>query len=113
MSMDQHSGAAISGDADIAQSVARILSTRIGTRVMRRSFGSRLPELQDTPITPRNAILWIAATAGALRRWEDRIKVERVAVSMNQGGEGRLLIDIAGHRTDIAGHPPIALRIPV
>lgn len=112
MTMDQYTGAAISGDADIAQSVARILSTRIGTRIMRRSFGSCLPELQDTPLTPRNAILWIAATAGALRRWEDRIKVERVSVSMNQGGEGRLVLTITGHRTDIPGHPPLALKIP-
>jgi uncharacterized protein len=110
--MDQYTGAEISDDADIAQSVARILSTRIGTRIMRRSFGSRLPELQDTPLTPRNAILWIAATAGALRRWEDRIKVERVSVSMNQGGEGRLEIFIGGYRTDIPGHPPLALKIP-
>jgi phage baseplate assembly protein W len=112
MTMDQLTGAAISGDADIAQSVARILSTRIGTRLMRRNFGSRLPELQDTPLTPRNAILWIAATAGALRRWEDRIKVERVSVSMNQGGQGRLEIIITGHRTDIPGHPPLNLKIP-
>jgi hypothetical protein len=112
MTMNQHTGEMISGDADIAQSVARILSTRIGSRVMRRSFGSRLPELQDTPLTPRNAILWIAATAGALRRWEDRIKVERVSVAMNQGAAGRLELTIAGYRTDLPSHPPISLKIP-
>ncbi|MCC2602742.1 GPW/gp25 family protein [Sphingopyxis yananensis] len=112
MSMNQYTGEAISEADDIIQSIGRILSTRIGTRVHRRSFGSRLPELQDTPLTPRNAILWIAATAGALRRWEDRIRVERVRLSMQDGASGRLTLSIDGHRTDIPGKPPISLTIP-
>lgn len=112
MSMNQHTGEAISETDDILQSVGRILSTRIGTLVMLRSFGSRLPELQDTPLSPRNTILWIAATAGALRRWEDRIRVERVRLSMRDGASGRLTLSIDGHRTDIPGKPPISLNIP-
>lgn len=108
MTMDQHTGAPISGDADIAQSIGRILTTPMGSRVMRRSFGSRLFDLQDVPLTPRTAILWVAATAGALRRWEDRVAVERVSVEQADQ-PGRVQIHITGHRTDIPGNPPLNL----
>lgn len=110
--MDQHTGAAISGEADIIQSIGRILSTPIGSRIMRRSFGSRLLDLQDVPLTPRSRILWVAATAGAIRRWEDRITVEHVAVSA-PGAPGAVHLTITGHRTDVPGRPAITLKIPV
>src|SRR5690606_31447261 len=110
--MNQTSGVAISGDADIVQSVGRILSTPLGSRLMRRTFGSRLLDLQDTPFNARSRILWIAATAGAIRRWEDRISVERVSAAPRDA-PGRILISITGHRTDIPGRPPISLSIPV
>lgn len=112
MTMDQHTGSPISGDADIVQSVGRILSTPVGSRIQRRPFGSRLLDLQDTPFNARSRILWVAATAGALRRWEDRISVERVSAAPGDA-PGRVVIRITGHRTDIPGRPPISLSIPV
>lgn len=112
MTMDQITGAAISGDADIAQSIGRILTTPMGSRVMRRDFGSRLFDLQDVPLTRKTMILWVAATAGAIRRWEDRVLIERVSVAQADQ-PGRVLIHITGHRTDIPGHPPISLKIPL
>ncbi|NYZ70451.1 baseplate assembly protein W, partial [Endozoicomonas sp. SM1973] len=33
----------------LRQSITDILTTRIGTRLMRRDYGSRLPELVDRP----------------------------------------------------------------
>lgn len=108
MTMDQHTGQTISGDADIVQSIGRILSTPIGSRVMRRSFGSRLLDLQDVPLTAKTRILWVAATAGAIRRWEDRVMIERVSVAQADP-PGRVLIHITGHRTDIPGKIPLSL----
>ena len=109
--MNQHTGAPITGDADIAQSIGRILTTPIGTRIMRRTFGSRLHELIDTPLTAKSRILWLAATAGAIRRWEDRISVDRVSVAVSAAGEQ--VISITGTRTDTIGNPPISLSIPI
>ncbi|MEN1450892.1 GPW/gp25 family protein, partial [Pseudomonas aeruginosa] len=47
--MNAHTGGAIDRLAHIRQSIAVILTTRIGTRVMRREYGSQLPELIDAP----------------------------------------------------------------
>ena len=46
-------GQALSGLDHLRQSIRDILTTRIGTRVMRRDYGSRLPDLVDSPVTPR------------------------------------------------------------
>ncbi|MPT48041.1 MAG: oxidoreductase [Sphingobium sp.] len=112
MTMDQHTGAAITGDADIAQSVGRILTTPIGSRTMRRTFGSRLFDLIDTPFTAKSRILWLAATAGAIRRWEDRIALDQVTATRD-ASTGKIIISITGTRTDTPGKTPVSLSIPI
>ena len=47
--INAHTGQALSGIDHLRQSIRDILTTRIGTRVMRRDYGSRLPTLVDTP----------------------------------------------------------------
>ena len=47
--MNRETGAALGLVEHIAQSITDILTTRIGTRVMRREYGSLLPELVDQP----------------------------------------------------------------
>lgn len=80
-------GKVLSDEAHIGQSVMDILMTPLGSRVMRREYGSRLPFLMDRPISHDNAVEVYAAVAEALRRWEPRLDVERVTmVSANQAG---------------------------
>ena len=78
LGMNAHTGQSLSGLDHLRQSIADILSTPLNTRVMRRDYGSRLPELIDQPITPRLAVELYAATAEALRRWEPRVHVQGV-----------------------------------
>ena len=59
-------GAGISGVQHLAQSVAIILGTPVGTRVMRRDFGSLLPQLLDQPDNAATRVRLYAAVAGAL-----------------------------------------------
>ena len=47
--MNRETGGAISTVEHIGQSISDILTTRLGTRVMRREYGSLLPELVDQP----------------------------------------------------------------
>ena len=47
--MNRETGSAISTLEHIGQSISDILTTRLGTRVMRREYGSLLPELVDQP----------------------------------------------------------------
>ncbi|MFT4091323.1 MAG: GPW/gp25 family protein [Asticcacaulis sp.] len=106
-------GATISGAELIAQSIRDILTTPIGSRVMRRDYGSRLPDLIDAPANAHGQMQIIAATATAIGRWEKRLKLKRVTWSANAQGRG--VITLTGHRTDIpaaqAGTEPFTLSI--
>lgn len=76
----------IDGLDHIAQSIRDILTTPLGTRVMRPEYGSRLPRLVDAPINPATLVDLYAATAEAVARWETRVKLTRVrAVEVGQG----------------------------
>ncbi len=90
--LDATTGAALAGIDHLRQSIRDILTTRIGTRVMRRDYGSDLPGLIDRPMSPGLRVEIFAATARALRRWEPRVRVERIAVA--NAVPGRLTIEL-------------------
>ncbi len=111
--MDVSTGKPIGDEAHLAQSIADILSTPLGSRVMRRDYGSLLFELIDKPINGAIRMLLQAATAIALRRWEPRLRLTRVTLS-GEPSAGRLTLRIEGQRTDL---PPsnslTTLTIPI
>ena len=84
--------------AHLRQSVRDILTTPIGTRVMRREYGSRLFELLDQPLTPGTLTEIYAAAAEALARWEPRLRVERIKAHKagSSAAAGRVSIDLEG-----------------
>jgi uncharacterized protein len=86
-------------DAHLSQSIADILTTPIGTRVMRRDYGSDLPLLIDAPMNGETMIDLFAATADALDRWEPRFTLRRVQASDASAG-GTLSLTLTG---DVAG----------
>lgn len=90
-----NTGKPLDGAAHLKQSIRDILTTRIGTRVMRREYGSRLPELVDNPMGELLEMELIAATAEALERWEPRFKLERCFVS-SLSESGNIVIDLEG-----------------
>lgn len=91
----------------IRQSVADILFTPIGSRVMRRDYGSQLPELLDQPLNKATLMRCRAAAVDALIRWEERLQVK--AVDFVLEGE-RLTVEITGADQD---GTPIAISLPV
>lgn len=97
--MARTSGAVLAGDAHLAQSVGDILTTPLGTRVMRRDYGSLLFELIDRPLTGATRLLCVMATAIALARWEPRITVTRVEIE-GEPAQGSARIIVTGRRTD-------------
>ncbi|MFK4764544.1 GPW/gp25 family protein [Desulfobaculum sp. SPO524] len=92
--VDAKSGGTLSGLEHVRQSVRDILTTPVGSRVMRREYGSRLPRLVDAPMTGETLVELYAATAEALARWEPRLRVERV--SAREAGAGHVAIDVQG-----------------
>lgn len=99
LGMNALDGRALSGIDHLRQSIRDILTTRIGTRVMRRDYGSELPRLIDRPMNGALAVDLYAATAKALRRWEPRFRLTSIAISAATPGkitlalEGRYLPD--------------------
>lgn len=110
--LNKVTGKPLGGEDHIAQSIADILTTPIGSRVMRRDYGSRLPELVDAPMTGATHLLLIAASAGAIRRWEPRVQLTRVSLS-DQSAGGRPTLTIMARRTDLPGNPPLSLSVPL
>lgn len=92
--MDAASGRPLSGLAHVRQSVRDILATPVGSRVMRRDYGSRLPDLLDAPLSAGLVMEVYAETAAALARWEPRFRLSRVRVA--EAGAGRLVLDLDG-----------------
>ncbi|WP_461210413.1 GPW/gp25 family protein [Desulfocurvus sp. DL9XJH121] len=94
LGMDSQSGAPLSGLAHVRQSVSDILSTPVGSRVMRRDYGSRLPDLLDAPVSPELVVEVYAETAAALARWEPRFKLSSVRLA--EAEAGHMVLDLTG-----------------
>jgi len=86
--------ALVSEEEKVAQSIAIILSTPIGQRVMRPTFGSRLHELIFAPANPETFGLAEMYVQDALNFWEPRIQVLDVNAGTDKGQPGVLLIRI-------------------
>ena len=108
--MNRLTGSAISTREHIGQSVTDILTTRIGTRVMRREYGSLLPELIDQPFNDVTRLRVYAATTMALMRWEPRIRLSQVQL-LGADLQGQSALDL--HGSIIDDHEPLSLSIPL
>jgi phage baseplate assembly protein W len=93
--MDARTGRLVTGWDHCVQSIATILTTRIGTRVMRRAFGSAALDLQDRNATPQRIMEIYTGIAAALKRWEPGFRLQ--SIKLTQGGaDGVFAFEIAG-----------------
>lgn len=83
MGMNARDGKALTGRDHIRQSVMDILTTPIGSLLMRRTYGSLLPELIDQPINPATLLRVKSAAATALIQWEPRITLQKINLSVD------------------------------
>lgn len=93
--MNTATGKAAGGLEHLRQSIRDILTTPIGSRVMRRDYGSRLPDLVDRPLNPLTVVELYAATGEALARWESRFRLTGVEAT-GTTPEGRIIIAVEG-----------------
>lgn len=96
--MSSASGGTLDGVEHLRQSIVGILTTPIGSRVMRRDYGSELANLIDGNVTQLTIAQIYAATADALDKWEPRLRVERVQLdaAINELQAGQLALTIYG-----------------
>lgn len=92
--LNRSDGQPISGWEEVAQAIRTILTTPIGTRVMRRDFGSWVPQLIDAPATQENLTRVFVAVASAVDLWEPRFILRRVTVA--EIAPGLATLDLEG-----------------
>jgi len=100
--MDRTSGTSLSGSEHLQQSVDDIITTRIGTRLMRRTYGCNALNRLDRPFTPDTKLDMIADIAEALNTWETRLRIDSIDITFNFDPVSKpyAYIEIEGTNTD-------------
>ena len=109
--MSAATGRALTEAEHIRQSIRDILTTPIGTRVMRRDYGSLLPELVDQPLHGATLLRAMSASVTAVVKWEPRVRTRRV--SFQSTDDGSLFIDMEAQRIDGPRATPLRMQIPI
>ncbi|WP_346209119.1 GPW/gp25 family protein [Aeromonas salmonicida] len=99
LGMNAATGRTISATDHIIQSVRDVLITPVGSRVMRRDYGSELFYLIDQPQHQATRLRLMAATVQALINWEPRITITNVDVQSGSM-DGSLTIELTWQRKD-------------
>jgi phage baseplate assembly protein W len=116
--MDAETGRLLTGWEHCLQSIRCILTTRIGERVMRRAFGSLVPEMQDRNANARNILATYAAIADAIARWEPGFRLRSIRLTAASAG-GAFSFEIGGdffprgHLGDYSQRESVAASIGV
>ncbi|MBH2886621.1 GPW/gp25 family protein [Serratia marcescens] len=94
-----NSGTGTLTDADhVWQSANDILLTPIGSRVMRRNYGSLVPDLLDSPQNDVTRLQLMSATVIALAAWEPRLALDTINISYSP--TGAVIAEMAGMLTE-------------
>jgi uncharacterized protein len=107
--MSAVTGKALEGIAHLKQSIVDILTTPMGSRIMRREYGSRLFSLVDHPISPELRIELYAATSEALAKWEKRFSLRKVKIG--EVSTGKITLFLEG--TYLPEGKPLTLEVHV
>jgi len=95
LGVDRHGGGILTGWEHVKQSIEVVLTTMVGTRVMRRDFGSRIMALIDAPMNDRVLLAVFSACADAIAKWEPRYRLETVNVE-KAGADGGIIFRLTG-----------------
>lgn len=110
LGMNSQTGLSVSEAEHIGQSVRDILVTPVGSRVMRREYGSLLSALIDQPQSPALRLQIMAACYSAIQKWEPRISLTTITFERSET-YGGLYVDITGTRS--TGGQSFSLTIPL
>ena len=86
--------ALVSGEKEIEEAITLILSTSFGERPMRPEFGCGIHDYVFASADATTAGLVSYEVRRSLARWEPRITVDDVIVSLDNANSGVLYIDI-------------------
>lgn len=107
--MSRDTGLNLTDRDHIRQSVRDILITPVGSRVMRRDYGSLLSALIDQPQNPALRLQVMAACYMAILKWEPRITL--TAITFDSHFNGQMVVELTGERRDTVG--AFSLTVPL
>lgn len=108
--MSSTTGRTLDGIDHLRQSISDILTTPIGTRLERRTYGSLVPDLIDHPDNATTRVRMYAAVASALMKWEPRLHLSRVQLASGPAA-GRATLDLSGEYLAPTGSRPVNLQV--
>ncbi len=92
--VDRHTGQSLGGLAHLRQSIVVLLTTRIGTRVMRRDYGCGLWQFIDAPMNPRTFAHMYSQIAIAIDLWEPRIELLSCQIEQGNNTQGIFVLSM-------------------
>ncbi|WP_312948125.1 GPW/gp25 family protein [Superficieibacter sp.] len=107
--MSRSDGRSVSDVQHIRQSLSDILRTPVGSRVMRREYGSLLSAMIDQPQTPALELQIMVACYMAVLKWEPRITL--TSVTTERRFNGQMVVNLTGQQTDT--DESLSLTVPV
>lgn len=106
--MSRVNGRTLTDSQHVSQSMGDILRTPVGSRVMRREYGSLLSTLIDQPQTPALTLQVRVACYMALLKWEPRITLSEITTEQT---EGRMTVNVTGQL--VSTGETLSLTLPV
>ena len=101
LSVDQTGGfELVTDEREVEQAIRLILGTAYGERPMRPDFGCKIHDFVFAEASATTAGLIAAEVRASLVRWEPRIDVDDVQVSVDHNDHSLMYIDIQYHIRD-------------
>ena len=94
--ISKDTGLPLEGWDHCVQSIGVILTTRVGSRVMRRTFGAGVKQLQDANASRRTVLEVYVAIAEALAKYEPGFRLLSIDVDTSEGVSGTFKIVLEG-----------------
>lgn len=91
--IDRNTGLPISENEHIIQSLLDIATTAIGTRVMRRDYGTILVPKIDAPMNAEYRMLLMSSLMMAFTQYEPRIEIRRINLKIDIPGKPEITIE--------------------
>lgn len=107
--MSRESGSNMTKIMHIKQSIEDICSTPLGSRVMRRNYGTKLANFIDQPTSEALFLKCCSTIYSGILMWEPRIHVTKISIGSISSGQ--MSIDIEAEMVESG--QSLNLHIPV
>lgn len=107
--MSRETGKQLTEIEHIKQSLADLISTPIGSRLMRRRYGTKLANLLDQPTSEALFLKCYSTIYTAILLWEPRVEISRLYVS--EVNQGKTVLNLEG--TIVQSGESLNMNIPL